>query len=139
MIDANNVIRIARPSRDLPAAERFYVAGLGLSVLFRKSERAEPGGYDLLMIGPEAGTWHLELTEGIDGIMPSPTPEDLLVIYLEAPVPGDLVDRAVAHGGTVVPAYNPYWDVGGITIADPDGYRIVLTERSWGRNKGTAS
>ena len=40
----------------------------------------------------------------------------------------------MAHGGTVVPADNPYWDVGGVTIADPDGYRVVLTQRSWGPN-----
>jgi predicted enzyme related to lactoylglutathione lyase len=51
-------------------------------------------------------------------------------IYLETPVPRDLVDRAVANGGTVVPAHNPYWDEGGVTIADPDGYRVVLTGRS---------
>jgi hypothetical protein len=30
---------------------------------------------------------------------------------------------------------NPYWDAGGTTIADPDGYRVVLTQRSWGRNQ----
>jgi predicted enzyme related to lactoylglutathione lyase len=83
------------------------------------------------MLGPDGGQWHLELTAGADGIKPAPTPEDLLVIYLAAPVPGDLVDRAVAHGGTVVPAHNSYWDAGGVTIADPDGYRVVLTERSW--------
>lgn len=56
------------------------------------------------------------------------------MIYLAAPVSEDLIARAVEHGGTVVPAHNPYWDVGGVTIADPDGYRVVLTQRSWGRN-----
>src|SRR5262249_49500814 len=131
MIDANHVIRIARPSRDLAVAERFYVQGLGLSVLFRKSADE---GYDLLMLGPDAGTWHLELTVGADGVAPSPTPEALLVLSLATPVPRALVDRAVANGGTVVPSYNPYWDEGGVTIADPDGYRVVLTGRSWGRN-----
>ncbi|HTU74216.1 MAG TPA: VOC family protein [Trebonia sp.] len=131
MIDAHHVIRIARPSRDLAAAERFYAQGLGLSVLFRKAERTELGGYDLLMIGPDGGQWHLELTRGADGIGPSPTAEDLLVVYLAGADPAELVDRAVAHGGTLVPAHNPYWDEGGVTIADPDGYRVVLTQRSW--------
>jgi len=131
MIDAHHMIRIARPSRDLAAAERFYVGGLGLSVLFKKAERGEHGGYDLLMIGPDGGPWHLELTRGTDDVDPSPTPEDLLVIYLGTALPADLADRVVAHGGTVVPAHNPYWDVGGLTVADPDGYRVVLTQRSW--------
>jgi catechol 2,3-dioxygenase-like lactoylglutathione lyase family enzyme len=136
MIDASYVIRIARPSRDLAAAERFYVGGLGLSVLFRAAGSAELGTYDLLMVGPAGGQWHLELTAGTrETVVPSPTPEDLLVIYLTAAVSGELVDRAVAGDGTVVPAHNPYWDDGGVTIADPDGYRVVLTQRSWGRNE----
>jgi catechol 2,3-dioxygenase-like lactoylglutathione lyase family enzyme len=135
MIDESHVIRIARPSRDLAVAERFYVRGLGLSVLFRATGSADLGTHDLLMVGPVGGQWHLELTVGTrDTVTPSPTPEDLLVIYLAAPVNEDLVARAVANGGTVVPAHNSYWDVGGITITDPDGYRVVLTQRSWGRN-----
>jgi catechol 2,3-dioxygenase-like lactoylglutathione lyase family enzyme len=135
VIEASHVIRIARPSLGLAAAERFYVQGLGLSVLFRAAGSAESGTHDLLMVGPAGGNWHLELTVGTrDMVAPSPTPEDLLVIYLAAPVGEALVARAVAHGGTVVPAHNPYWDVGGVTITDPDGYRVVLTGRSWGRN-----
>jgi predicted enzyme related to lactoylglutathione lyase len=135
VIEASHVIRIARPSLDLAGAERFYVQGLGLSVLFRAAGSAESGTHDLLMVGPAGGSWHLELTVGTrDKVAPSPTPEDLLVIYLAAPVSEALVARAVAHGGTVVPAHNPYWDVGGVTITDPDGYRVVLTGRSWGLN-----
>jgi hypothetical protein len=41
------------------------------------------------------------------------------------------VKRAAAHGGAVVPAHNPYWDRWGVTVADPDGYRVVLSSRSW--------
>ncbi len=33
--DATAHVRIARPSRDLAAAERFWVAGLGLDVQYR--------------------------------------------------------------------------------------------------------
>ncbi|GHJ36895.1 VOC family protein [Streptomyces sp. TS71-3] len=135
MIDAGHVIRIARPSADLAAAERFYVQGLGLSVLFRVAGRAEDGTHDLLMVGPAGGNWHLELTVGtIDTVTPTPTPEDLLVIYLAEPVREEAVARATEHGGTVVPSHNPYWDLGGVTIADPDGYRVVLTERGWQYN-----
>ena len=87
------------------------------------------------MMGPAGGQRHLELTVGTrDAVRPSRSPEDLLVIYLAGRVSDDLIACAVIHGGTVVPAHNPYWDVGGITIADPDGYRLVLTQVSWGRN-----
>ncbi|GHF59911.1 VOC family protein [Streptomyces thermodiastaticus] len=136
MIGASHTIRIARPSTDLAAAERFYCEGLGLDVLFRGVGDPEAGTHDLLMVGPRDARWHLELTVGTrETVLPSPTPEDLLVIYLDAPVSRAMVDRAVAHGGTVVAAHNPYWDHGGVTIADPDGYRVVLTERCWGLNK----
>lgn len=135
MIEARHTIRIARPTTDLAAAERFYTRGLGLAVLFRCTGDPEEGTHDLLMLGPPGGTWHLELTVGTrDTVHPSPTPEDLLVLYLDAPVPQEAVDRAVESGGTVVPAHNPYWDQGGVTLVDPDGYRVVLTERAWGPN-----
>ena len=50
MIDSTVHVRVARPSRDLAAAERFYVDGLGLTVLWRSTERV-PGEHDLLMVG----------------------------------------------------------------------------------------
>ncbi|MEV0803262.1 VOC family protein [Kribbella sp. NPDC050281] len=121
-------VRIARPSRDLTTVEQFWVDGLGLSVIYRKSE----DGHHLLMVGwPEAG-WHLELVQ-IDGdpMQPQPTEEDLLVVYLDGPVPDELVARLIAAGGELVPSRNPYWDTWGVTIADPDSYRLVLCTRGW--------
>ncbi|MCA2217364.1 VOC family protein [Wangella sp. NEAU-J3] len=125
-------IRIARPVRDLDDSADFYVRGLGLELLYRADGDAALGERDLLMVGPAGGFWHLELTAGAaDVVEPAPTPEDLLVVYLGRPVPEDLVRRTVAHGGAVVPAHNPYWDRWGVTIADPDGYRVVLSSRTW--------
>ncbi|MFF5970564.1 VOC family protein [Streptomyces sp. NPDC012769] len=134
MIDATTHIRVARPSRDLAAAERFYVDGLGLAVLWRTTDPA-PGKHELLMVGPAGGGWHFELTRDPAAerpIEPSPTVDDLFVVYLGRPVDEALVDRLLAAGGTRVPAHNPYWDTYGVTVADPDGYRLVLCSRSWG-------
>lgn len=119
-------VRIARPSSDLAAIERFYVDGLGLSVLYRKSDDS----HRLLMVGWPDASWHLELIHDPQ-VQPRPTAEDLLVIYLGGPVPDELVARLVAAGGTVVPARNPYWDTWGVTIADPDTYLLVLCTRTW--------
>ncbi|MFE7647897.1 VOC family protein [Streptomyces phaeoluteigriseus] len=122
---------MARPSRDLAAAERFYVAGLGLEVIWRTTEPV-PGEHDLLMVGPPGAAWHFELTHDPERpIEPTPTPDDLFVVYLGAPVDPSLVDRLVAHGGTRTPAHNPYWDQYGVTVADPDGYFLVLCSRDW--------
>jgi catechol 2,3-dioxygenase-like lactoylglutathione lyase family enzyme len=128
-------LRIARPSRDLGAAERFWVGGLGLEVLFRTGESAE-GGHALLMVGWPGAAWHLELVGDPGGAAaPAPTEEDLLVLYLDGDiddeVDDEVVTRLVRSGGTRVASRNPYWDQRGVTIADPDGYRLVLTARSW--------
>ncbi|MEU9195075.1 VOC family protein [Streptomyces hundungensis] len=131
MIDAKTHVRVARPSRDLAAAERFYVDGLGLDVQWRSAEHV-PGEHDLLMVGPTGGSWHFELTRDPEHpLEPTPTVDDLFVIYLGAPVDEALIDRLVASGGIRVPAHNPYWDEHGVTVTDPDGYRLVLCSRTW--------
>lgn len=131
MLDSSTQIRVARPSRDLAAAERFYVEGLGLEVLWRTTERVS-GEHDLLMVGPPAGTWHFEITHDPENpLEPTPTVDDLFVFYLGTPITEEQVERLLAAGGTRVTAHNPYWDRYGVTIADPDGYRLVLCTRSW--------
>jgi catechol 2,3-dioxygenase-like lactoylglutathione lyase family enzyme len=130
MIDPAATLRIARPSRDLAAAERFYVQGLGLRVLFRASAET-PDEHDLVMLGWPRATWHLELVGGPNlTVAPAPTAEDLLVLYLSAPVEPELVTRLEEYGGRRV-AQGGYWDRWGVTVADPDGYRLVLSSRAW--------
>ncbi|MCY0931418.1 VOC family protein [Streptomyces sp. H27-H1] len=132
MIDSQAHVRIARPSLDLAAAERFYVGGLGLQVQWRTTERVS-GKHDLLMVGPAGGGWHFELTHDPENLVaPTPTVEDLFVVYLGATPDEALVARLVEHGGTRTPAHNPYWDTYGVTVTDPDGYQLVLSSRTWG-------
>lgn len=81
-------VRIARPSRDLGAAEQFWISGLGLDVVYRHAADGTPGGHSLLMVGWPGAGWHLELVhDPVATVDPRPTPEDLLVIYLGEPVP----------------------------------------------------
>lgn len=123
-------VRIARPSNDLAAAEAFYVDGLSLDVLYRTDGAGDPN--ELLMLGWPSAHWHLELTHNASApTRPSPTADDLLVLYLNRTVPETMVSRVERAGGRRVPAHNPYWDRWGVTIEDPDGYRLVLCERSW--------
>lgn len=123
---------IARPTRDLEAAERFWISGLGLDVLYRHASVGTPDDHSLLMAGWPDAAWHLELVnDPAAPVEPRPTAEDLLVIYLGEPVPDSLVERLEQHGGKRVPAHNPYWDTWGVTIQDPDGYLLVLSTRNW--------
>jgi catechol 2,3-dioxygenase-like lactoylglutathione lyase family enzyme len=110
-------LRIVRPSRDLERAETFWVSGLGLEVLFRAGPGAE-GGHALLMVGWPAAAWHLELAGDLQGeTPPAPTEEDLLVLHTG----GLFDDSLIRRLGPV-----------GVTIADPDGYRLPLSHRTWG-------
>jgi glyoxalase family protein len=132
LIAANHAIRIARPTRSLKAAERFWCEGVGLEVLWRTGTEAV-GGHSLLMVGAVGAPWHLELVEDPDTLdAHPPSAEDLLVIYRGHPIDQTEIQQLLLAGGKVVPARNPYWDEYGITIADPDGYRLVLSHRTWG-------
>ena len=123
---ADDHLRIARPTRDLDAAERFWVDGLGLGVLWRTE-----GEHALVMVGWPEAAWHLELVADPSAAPPSPTDEDLLVLYLDEELPEELHARLLAAGGRRVRARNPYWEEHGRTYEDPDGYRLVLSTRAW--------
>ncbi|WP_324616112.1 VOC family protein [Streptomyces sp. NRRL F-5727] len=62
---------------------------------------------------------------------PTPTADDLFVVYLGKPPDEALVERLVAAGGSRVASHTPYWDAYGVVVEDPDGYRLVLCARSW--------
>lgn len=131
-IPATATVRIARPTSDLAALERFWVHGVGLSVIWR-TEGTPDHGHELLMVGPAGAGWHLELVADAEAAQESrPGAEDLLVIYLGEPAAEEWVAHIGTHGGTVVPARNPYWDTWGVTIQDPDGHLLVLSHRTWG-------
>ena len=103
-------LRLARPSRDLAAAERFWVDGLGLQMLWR-SDPEEDDGHALLMLGWAAAAWHLELVGDPEGLTPpAPTEEDLLVLYLGGALDKDFEQQLVEAGGRRVQARNPHWD-----------------------------
>lgn len=127
-------IRIARPSSDLEATERFWVNGLGLDVLWRTDDDdLEAGEHRLVMVGFPGAAWHLELVDDPETAARfQPSEEDLLVIYLGAEIEEDLKARLTAAGGRQVASRNPYWDTWGVTFVDPDGYRLVLSHRTWG-------
>lgn len=125
-------VRIARPTADLAAAERFWIDGVGFTILWRTGEEVE-GGHALTMVGPPGGAWHLELVADAQSAAGArSTEEDLLVLYLGEPPTATWLDRIEQAGGRRVTARNPYWDTWGVTVVDPDGYRLVLSERTWG-------
>src|SRR3954471_23632213 len=124
-------LRIARASDHLPAVVEFYRDGLGFELL---SEFKDHDGFDGVMLGHKGAGYHLEFTRKAGHRAGrAPTEENLLVFYL--PDSGQwaaAVARLQALGHEPVRSFNPYWDRKGKTFADPDGYRVVLQNASWG-------
>lgn len=118
--------RVARPSRDLTRARAFYVDLLGLLV---DGGFTDHEGYDGMFLRLPGGG-QLELTVG--GPEPVPgTADDLLVLYVATDSEvAAVADRLRQAGVVQVPADNPYWDRCGVTVLDPDGFRVTVARRT---------
>jgi catechol 2,3-dioxygenase-like lactoylglutathione lyase family enzyme len=119
-------LRVARHTERLDEVVRFYRDGIGLTEIggFRGHD-----GYDGVFLAVPGTGAHLELTAGGEHGAPAPHPESLLVLYL-----GDEeAVRAVAArlGVDPVPPANSYWAEHGVTVEDPDGFRVVLVPETW--------
>ncbi len=125
-------LRIARPTNQLQKVMAFYTKGLGLEELGRFNDH---DGYNGIMLGKAGESWHLEFTEHVDGnACPAPTKDNLLVFYFENTDQRDeITQRLFAQGHAAVEPENPYWKENGITIEDPDGWRIVLQIANYGK------
>lgn len=118
-------VRVARPTDQLARIEEFYGEGLGLEIVgsFKQHD-----GYDGIMFGLPGTAYHLEFTQHENGSpCPAPTEDNLLVFYM--PNKEEIikvVERLDSMGYHEVAPENPYWLEKGVTIPDPDGWRIVL-------------
>ena len=121
-----SALRVARHTERLDEIVAFYRDGLGLAEIggFRDHD-----GYDGVFLEIPGTGAHLEFTAGGEDGAPTPHPESLLVLYLGD---GDAVQGVVARLGIepVAPA-NPYWGEHGVTLEDPDGFRVVLVPEHW--------
>jgi uncharacterized glyoxalase superfamily protein PhnB len=80
------------------------------------------------MLGLPEHAVHLEFTEHEAGsACPAPSADNLLVLYIpDQEAIKRIVNRLSAMGYRPVPPLNPYWEQKGVTIEDPDGWRVVL-------------
>lgn len=123
-------LRIARPVSELERSVAMYCKGLGLVETGRFENHA---GFDGVMLGKPGLHYHFEFTHcRAHPVVPSPTPEDLIVFYLP-----DVAEWQRACGSLLstgfaeVTSFNPYWQRHGKTFEDHDGYRVVLQQALW--------
>lgn len=117
--------RVARPTNQLQKVVEFYRDGVGLKVIGSFEGHS---GYDGIMLGLPDASYHLEFTQHVDGSpCPAPTKDNLLVFYFPDKDARDtIVQRLNRMGYKEVAPENPYWKNNGVTLEDPDGWRIVL-------------
>lgn len=120
-------LRIARPVSDLARSTGMYRRGLGLQVLGRFTDH---DGFDGAMLGRAGAHYHFEFTRcRAHPVRPTPTVDDLLVLYIPAKSEWRAsCSKMLAAGFRRVASFNPYWEVRGRTYQDRDGYRIVLEQ-----------
>ena len=118
-------VRVARPTDRLDEVVRFYRDGLGLKEI---GSFAGHAGYTGVMLGLPGAAYHLEFTAHDEGSpCPAPTRDNLLIFYIPDRAAIDRIrERLAAMGYPEVPPENPYWQAQGVTVADPDGWRVVL-------------
>jgi GNAT superfamily N-acetyltransferase len=119
-------VRVARQTGRLDEIVMFYREGLGLPQIDHFAGHA---GYEGVMLQLPGTGAHLEFTATEYSSLPMPHVEDLLVLYV-----GDqrTVDQLLARlAVSRIPSENPYWDHVGVTVCDPDGFRVVLVAQTW--------
>ncbi|HEY3209511.1 MAG TPA: VOC family protein [Actinomycetota bacterium] len=121
--------RVARPTDRLREVRRFYGDLLGLAELGTFAAHA---GYSGVFFGLPGLDHHLEFTQHESGTpSPSPTKDNLLVLYFNDAVAVDaIVERLTAAGHPPVEPENSYWTTteDSVTVEDPDGWRVVLVK-----------
>lgn len=123
-------LRVARSTDNLPEVTRFYRDGLGLELL---SSFAGHNDFDGVILGRKGSPYHLEFTRNRGHKAgKAPGQENLLVFYIpDLEEWNAAIDRMRKHGYEPVKSYNPWWDNGGLTFEDVDGYRVVLHNANW--------
>ncbi|MBT3188424.1 MAG: VOC family protein [Anaerolineae bacterium] len=133
MIPKSAIMRVARPTDNLPEITRMYVKGLGFELLGKFQGH---NGFDGSIIGHPKHPYHLEFTHHQGATVgKAPTKDNLLIFYIpeipEKTIWAACCEKMKAAGFTLVTAYNDYWDLIGQTFEDIDGYRVVLQNRAW--------
>lgn len=122
-------IRVARPTANLERARAFYEGILGLPVLASFDDH---DGYDGVILGLPDARRQLELVH-TDHVIPTPTPEDQLVLYLgSVDTTETIAAHLERHGHARTQNPNPYWQSNrAIAFQDPDGYWLILSPQQW--------
>jgi hypothetical protein len=117
-------LRVARHTTNLQPLIDFYTKVIGLEII---GEFKNHNNYDGVFIGGKDAAWHLEFTASNERPNHHPDEEDLLVFYADSQEGFNKIkENIVVNRIQQLVPKSPYWKENGITIADPDGFRVVI-------------
>ena len=124
------IMRVVRPTDNLPAIVEMYVRGLGLTVVAQFTNHE---GFDGAILGHPQQPYHFAFTsQRGHHVGTAPTQDHLLVFYIPTEAEWEESGKQMlAAGFRAVTSSNPYWDRKGRTFEDVDGYRVVLQNAAW--------
>ncbi|WP_026729842.1 VOC family protein [Flavobacterium denitrificans] len=118
-------LRVARHTDDLKKIEDFYVNVLGFELL---GEFQNHNNYNGIFIGKSGLDWHFEFTQSTTKAKHIFDDDDVIVLYPKSIVDyNELIHKFESLNVSTITAANPFWNVNGKMIQDPDGYRIVIS------------
>ena len=117
--------RFARHTNDLEKLKTFYIVVLGLELL---GSFENHNNYDGIFIGKQNLDWHLEFTKSNVLVEFNFNEDDILVFYPEIISEyNEILKRVSDNNIKIIESKNPYWNINGKMILDPDGYRIIIS------------
>jgi hypothetical protein len=120
--------RIARHTNNLEPLINFYTNYLGLELLGNFKNHSS---YDGIFLGKKDLDWHLEFTMSSEKANHIFDEDDLLVFYANDQEEFlKIIDRFKENNIQEVKPKNPYWEQNGKMYLDPDGYRIVISNKN---------
>lgn len=88
----------------------------------------EHSNYNGVFIGLPNLDWHLEFTESNEKPNHKPDDDDLIVFYLDSENELKAIAKiAKEFGIRPIKSKNPYWQLNGLELRDPDGFGVILT------------
>ncbi len=119
------IFRYARHTTDLKKIEFFYQTILGLEKLGSFKDHQ---GYDGIFLGKKAENWHLEFTVSNELPDHKADDDDGIVLYPETKEEyNQILHQIEEYTIKKVQAKNSYWNENGVTILDPDDFRVIIS------------
>ena len=117
--------RYARHTNNLREIVNFYTNIIGLEILGSFKNHNDYNGF---FLGIKDMNWHLEFTESNEKANHIADEDDLIVFYFNSKKEIDLIlQKAKKAGYYTSKSKNPYWQLNGVEIKDPDNFGIILT------------